>query len=160
MFTNKKCFCPLVRLFLGMSCKFPPARGNVCKIFVFLFFPAKENLCKVLIFAFAGLSGWHKGWAGLKTKKAAFCKTAKAAFYKTAKAAFCKTAKAAFYKAAKAAFCKTAKAAFYKAALYFLIYGLFFCQVLIDGSCGSAAFAHCKDYCCGSQNNISSSPNR
>ena len=159
MFTNKKCFCPLVRLFLGMSCNLLPARGNVCKIFVFLFFPAKENLCKVLIFAFAGkresvlspcflllpgLSGWHKGWAGLKTKKAAF--------YKTAKAAFCKTAKAAFYKTAKAAFCKT--------ALYFLIYGLFFCQVLIDGSCGSAAFAHCKDYCCGSQNNISSSPNR
>lgn len=136
LFTNKKCFCPLVRLFLGMSCNLLPARGNVCKIFVFLLFPAKENLCKVLIFAFAGLSGWHKGWAGLKTKKAAF------------------------YKTAKAAFCKTAKAAFYKTALYFLIYGLFFCQIFIDGSCGSAAFAHCKDYCCGSQNNISSCPNR
>ena len=114
------------------------------KSLFFLLIPAKENLCKVLIFAFAGLSGWHKGWAGLKTKKAAFCKTAKAAF--------CKTAKAAFY--------KTAKAAFYKTALYFLIYGLFFCQVLIDGSCGSAAFAHCKDYCCGSQNNIPTGPNR
>ena len=118
---RKSCFmeCPV------SSCR----QGEMfVKSLFFLLFPAKENLCKVLIFAFAGLSGWHKGWAGLKTKKAAFCKTAKAAFYKT--------------------------------ALYFLIYGLFFCQVLIDGSCGSAAFAHCKDYCCGSQYNVSTSPNR
>ena len=60
-----------------MECLITFFRQGDCKALVFAFSGKRESVLSSCFLLLPGLSRWHKGWAGLKTKKAAFCEVLK-----------------------------------------------------------------------------------